>query len=131
MPVRYLSEEWLAAIDAELAGRDRLPSVAGVPVGLTQVVRDPAGDRTYHVSSHGGAVRAGWGPADPEDVRIVGDRTTAEAIASGARNAAEAFIRGEVRITGDPARLLAARELLAALDDVMAAVAARTTYGDA
>jgi putative sterol carrier protein len=129
--VRYLSEEWLAAVDAELAARRRLPAASAVAVGLTQVVRDPAGDRTYHVSSHGGEVRAGWGPADPEDVRIVEDRATAEAIASGTRNAAEAFIRGEVRIAGDPAHLLAARDLLAALDDVMATVAARTTYGDA
>lgn len=121
----------MAALDAELASRRRLPTVTGPPVGLTQVVRDPAGDRTYHVTSHGGAVRAGWGPAATEDVRITADRTTAEAIASGARNAAEAFIRGEVRIAGDPARLLAARELLVALDEVMAAVAAITVYGDA
>ncbi len=131
MLVRYLSEEWLAAIDAELAVRGRLPEASTPPVGLTQVVNHPAGDLVFHVSSHGGGARAGWGPASPEDVRIVEDRTTATAIASGARNAAEAFIRGEVRIVGDPSALLAARDLLAALDDVMAVVAARTRYDDA
>lgn len=131
MEVPYLSEAWLAAVDEELAARDRLPDAAAEPVGLTQVVRGPEGERTYHVTSHGGAVRAGWGPADPEDVRITGDRATLTAIASGARNAAEAFIRGEVRIAGDPAGLLAARHLLAALDDVMAVVAARTRFDGA
>lgn len=130
----YLSDEWLAAIDGELAARDRLRSGAAAAegIGLTQVVRaTDGGERVYHVTSHGGAVRAGWGPADPEDVRVTTDRATAAAVASGSRNAAEAFIRGEVHISGDPARLLAARDLLAALDDVMAEVTARTRFDDA
>lgn len=134
MQVAYLSEAWLAAVDGELAARHRLagtPATAGAPIGITQLVHDGDAHVVYHVAVRDGVVTAGWGPADPEDVRIVGDRATATAIASGARNAAEAFIRGEVRVTGDPGRLVGARDLLSALDDVMAAVAARTRFGDA
>jgi hypothetical protein len=128
----HLSGPWLAAVDDELAARDRLrPLAERCAVGITQVVTGGPAPLVYHVSSHDGSVRAAWGPATPEDVRITEDRSVARAIAAGERNAREAFITGQVTITGDQQRLIAAQELLGALDEVMATVTARTRFGDA
>ena len=132
MLLDYLSGPWLAAVDAELAARDRLRAVAAhCEVGLTQVITGAGEPLVYHVTSHGGEARAAWGPADPEDVRITEDRDTALAIAAGRRNAKEAFITGQVTITGDRQRLIVAHQVLAALDEVMAVVADRTRFTDA
>lgn len=129
----HLSEPWLAALDAALEARDRLrPLASQCALGVTQVVT--AGDGAplvYHFSSHGGAARVGPGPAEPEDVRITGDRGTTAAIAAGRANAAEAFITGRVVVTGDRMRLLDARALLQAYDDAVADVARHTRFADA
>ena len=135
MLVDHLSEAWLAAVDGELEARDRLRVVASrCPLGLTQVVTGAGAggvDLVYHLTSHGGAVRCGWGAARPEDVRITSDATTTGDIGAGRRNVKEAFITGQVTVVGDQRLLLESNELLAALDDVMAVVAARTRFADA
>jgi hypothetical protein len=132
MLVDHLSEEWLAAVDRELAARDRLRTLAATcPLGVTQVVTGGDDPVVYHFSSYGGAARAAWGEADPEDVRIVEDATTAAAIAAGRVNAGEAFITGRVVVTGDRQRLVAARALLGALDEAVTAVAAHTRFAGA
>jgi hypothetical protein len=132
MLVDHLSAAWLAAVDAELVARDRLRTqAAACALGITQVVTGGERPVVYHVSSHSGAARAAWGPADPEDVRIVEDAATAAAIAAGRANAGEAFISGRVVVTGDRQRLVAARALLDALDEAVTAVAARTRFADA
>ncbi len=126
--VEYLSPAWLDAIRDEVAHRTDLGALAAThAVGFTQEITDGP---TYHVSTHGGTVGVGWGPAQPEDLRLRTDRATATAVASGALNAQEAFITGHLRLSGDPDRLLAVQPLLAALDGAMAAVAARTSTGD-
>ena len=51
---------------------------------------------------------------------------TAVAVATGALNAQEAFIGGQIRLHGDQARLLAAQPVFGALDAVFADVRART-----
>ena len=132
MLVDHLSGAWLAAVDAELAARDRLRThAAACPMGITQVITGSDDPVVYHFSSHGGAARAAWGAADPEDVRIVEDATTAADIAAGRVNAGEAFITGRVVVTGDRQRLVAARALLGALDEAVAAVATRTRFAGA
>lgn len=132
MLLEHLSEPWLAAVDAELAARDRLrPHAAECAVGITQVVTGGTDPLVYHFSSHGGSARVAWGAAAPEDVRIVEDRSTAAAIATGRTNAGEAFITGRVVVSGDRQRLVAARSLLAAFDDAMSSVAACTRFDDA
>lgn len=123
--VEYLSPAWLDAIRDEVAQRPDLAELARThTVGFTQEITDGP---TYHVSTHTGAVEVGWGPAEPEDVRLRTDRRTAAAVASGTMNAQEAFITGHLRLSGAPDRLLEVQPLLAALDRAMAAVAARTT----
>jgi putative sterol carrier protein len=128
--MRYLSAEWIAAVSAAVAANSELQLVAAQhTVGLTQVVTGtPSGDVTYHLQSRGGIVRFSSGVAEPEDVRFTEPYETAVAVSTGALNAQEAFISGQIKFVGDHQRLIHAADLFAALNPVFEAVRLDTTY---
>ena len=128
--VRYLSLEWIDAVAARVADDRNLAGLAGEhEIGLTQLVTGgPEGDVTYHLQVGGGAVAFASGIADPEHVRMEQSWDTAVAVATGALNAQEAFISGQIRLHGDQGRLLAAQPVFGALDAVFADVRAATEY---
>ena len=128
--VRYLSLEWIDAVAARVADDRNLAGLAGEhEIGLTQLVTGgPEGDVTYHLQVGGGVVAFGSGIADPEHVRMEQSWDTAVAVATGALNAQEAFISGQIRLHGDQGRLLAAQPVFGALDAVFADVRAATEY---
>jgi hypothetical protein len=82
----------------------------------------------YHLNVEDGDASFGPGPAPGEQVRMVQDWETAVAVATGAVNAQEAFVRGRIRVMGDAQRLIEAGPLFAALDGVFATVRERTEY---
>jgi hypothetical protein len=127
---RYLSRDWLDALGDEAARSDEVrAAAAGCTIGLTQVVTDgPEGDVTYHLQVADGGVGFGPGPAASEDVRFVQDWDTAVAVATGALNAQEAFLRGRITMTGDQHRLVDAQAVLAVLEKVLLPVREATRY---
>lgn len=127
---RYLSLAWLDDLGTEVHASDAVrEAAAGRTIGVTQMVTDgPEGDVTYHLQVRDGEVTFGPGPAEPEDVRLVQSWETATAVATGTLNAQEAFLRGRIRLTGDPTRLMEATGIFAALDGVFATVRERTEY---
>ena len=130
--VAYLSPDWIAALHAA-ADTDRglREAAAGCTVGFTQVVvADGDDDVVYHVSVRNGALDIGAGPARPEDVRLTQRRATAVAVAVGRTNAQEAFISGDIEMTGDLNALREHLALLTALDRAWEPVRARTLYGE-
>lgn len=128
--IRYLSLEWIRELTREVADSERLAELAEQhPIGVTEVVTaGPEGDFTYHLQVGDGIARFGAGPADPEDVRIEQTWQTAVGVATGATNAQQAFITGEIRVTGDQAKLIEAQPVFAALDGVFSSVRERTRY---
>lgn len=128
--VRYLSLEWIDALEREVAARPTLAEVAAAHrIGVTQVVTaGPEGDITYHLQSSDGAVHFGAGSAFPEDVRMEQTWDTAVGVATGTLNAQEAFVTGRILLSGDQAALVAAQPLFGALAEVFAAVATSTEY---
>ena len=128
--LRYLSLDWLDALGAEVAASDRVrEAAAGRSIAVTQVVTGgPEGDVMYHLNVDDGDASFGPGPAPGEQVRMVQDWETAVAVATGAVNAQEAFVRGRIRVMGDAQRLIEAGPLFAALDGVFATVRERTEY---
>jgi putative sterol carrier protein len=128
--VRYLSLEWIDAVAARVAADGTLAGLAHEhEIGLSQVVTDgPEGDVTYHLQVGGGAIAFAPGVADPEHVRMEQSWDTAVAVATGALNAQEAFIDGQIRLHGDQGRLLAAQPVFGALDAVFADMRAATEY---
>lgn len=128
--VRYLGLEWIDALTAAVAADPVLGGLADEhAIGVTQVVDDgPEGTVVYHLQLGDGSARFGAGPADPEHVRLAQEWSTAVAVATGELDAEEAFIRGLIRLTGDPSALERALPVFAALDAVFRTVRDRTDY---
>ncbi len=128
--IRYLSLAWIRELTREVADSDDLAKLAGEhTIGVTQVVTDgPEGDVIYHLQVGDGSATFGAGPADPEDVRMEQSWETATGVATGTLNAQQAFITGQIRLTGDQAKLMDSQPVFAALDAVFASVRERTRY---
>lgn len=128
--VDYLSLAWIRELAGEVAASPTMADLAGRHrIGVTQVVTGaPDGDVTYHLQVGDGVATFGAGPADPEDVRMEQDHTTAVAVATGELNAQEAFITGRILLFGDREALMGAQEVFAALDTVFSVVRRRTRY---
>lgn len=116
--MQYLSPEWFVAADQAL--RVITPVPASVAVA-------------YHVTEDLGSVHYALvlGPdqvgistddavIDHADVSFTLERSLAEAVAIGDRNASSAFLDGELRLGGDINLLLEHAKTLADVDDVLA-----------
>jgi putative sterol carrier protein len=128
--VRYLSLAWIRELTREVAESETLQELATEHrIGVTQVVTDgPEGDVTYHLQVGDGEAAFGAGPAEPEDVKMQQEWSTAVAVATGAMNAQEAFITGKILLFGDQTALMTAQPVFGALDQVFSTVRERTRY---
>lgn len=127
--VAFLSDEWVAALDAAAASSAGLAqALAGVHLVVEQGVTGPGPDDvvTYHVTVDDGRVSVRPGPATAPTVRFRQDRATAAAIASGETSAQRAFMTGRLRVGGDLSVLANHGEALSELGDVFASVRAET-----
>ena len=127
--MRYLSDQWIKAIADDVASDATLAAVAvSHSVSVTQVVSGtPWGEVSYHLACQNGKVTFGKG-AIPSDIVFTQNYETAVDIALGRLNAAEAFINGKVRFTGDHEKVIAAQSFFAALDAVFTRVRAITKF---
>lgn len=128
--IRYLGLAWIRELTREVADSEQLAALANEhTIGVTQVVTGgPEGDVTYHLQVGNGDAAFGAGPADPEDVRMEQSWATAVGVATGALNAQQAFITGQIRLTGDQGKLMESQPVFAALDAVFSSVRRRTSY---
>ena len=128
--MRYLSPEWIDAAQRALADDPALPgALAGVTLTVEQAVDGaPGGTARWHVAIDHGRVALAAGPADHADLRFTTSYDTAAQIAAGTLAAQRAFVEGRLRVGGDLALLLAHQRAVAAVDDALAGVRARTTY---
>lgn len=126
---RYLSLDWIDELTSAVSRSETLTSAAaGRCFGVTQVVTDgPEGEVVYHLQVDGVA-SFGAGPAEPEHVRFVQDWDTAVAVATGAANAQEAFIKGRIVLYGDVQVVVDNQPVFAALAAVFDAVRPTTDY---
>lgn len=124
MGVRYLSDEWISTVAQVIATDVDIATLAAShPIRVVQVVTGgPNGDVTYHLVTGESGVVFAAGEVPGPDITFTQTWDTAVSIASGAANAAEAFINGRVRFTGDHTKVIAAQPLFAALDRVFSAV---------
>jgi hypothetical protein len=122
--VRYLSEEWLKALEAAAA-------TATIPDSLSlvvqQVVTDEQGEVAYCIRLGGGRVAVSPGRCDDADITLCSDRTIAADVARGILSAQTAFITGALTVHGDLSLLIDQAPGLQALDSVFAAARAETT----
>ena len=128
--MRYLSLEWIDALNDAVANSTAMQEAAAKEsIGVTQAVTGtPDGDVSYHLQVAGGRATFGAGAAEPEDVRMEQDWETAVGIALGNLDLEQALFNGRLRFSGDPERLMSARDVFAALNTIFDSVRARTTY---
>ncbi len=127
--MRYLSDEWITAAAQQLALDAPINALAPQhAVVITQLVTGtPFGDVSYHFACREGNLSFGKG-AVPSDVTFTQSYDTAVGVATGKVNAAEAFINGLVRFSGDHQKVIDAQPLFAALDAVFARIRETTEY---
>ena len=127
--VRFLSPEWIDALDEAVRGdADLRAATSGVRLTVEQHVTDPAGEVVYHVVVDDGRVAVAPGTADHADVTFVQDRDTATAIGDGTATAQDAFMSGRLRVSGDVPLLIRCKDALSGLDQALAGVRNHTTY---
>lgn len=127
---RYLSDEWLAALDeAAQQSRALRTATAGVHLVIQHVVTGtPDGDVSYHVVIDDGAVRFRPGVADEPTVTFRQDHATAVAVAKGELSAQAAFLNGTMAVRGDLTTLATHGDALTGVDGALDAVRAATEF---
>jgi putative sterol carrier protein len=123
--VRFLTPEWVAALDA--AAREAAVP-AGVRLTIQQIVTDDGGDVRYHLVLQDGRLRVHPGEAAAADVTLIQDREVAAAFSRGELNAQQALEGGRLKLRGDIGHLAREGRALTAVEDVFAAVRAATSY---
>jgi hypothetical protein len=113
--VEFLSEAWVAALSARLAGAG--PGSDTPAVVVQQHVTDgPAGDVYYHLELDADGGRAEPGPADRPTVTFTQDWATARALHDGTLTPQEAVLSGRLRVEGTVTDLVPWAAVLAAVD---------------
>jgi putative sterol carrier protein len=109
MAVKYLTEEWIAALNEALNAHDGFKGAAsGVSLAFQFNVTDvPEGSvDQYYLKIDGGEAAAGSGEVGDSDVGITSNYDTSAAIAKGELNTQTAFMTGKLKVTGNLAKLM-------------------------
>jgi hypothetical protein len=124
--LRFLSPEWIAALDEAAQGMSTDASFV-----FQQVVTGcPQGDDPvrYHLRFGDGRLSVHPGQADEPDVTVAAPYAVAVALARGEVNAQQALTGGQLRLSGNVKVLASPARSLAQLSDVFAAVRNDTDY---
>jgi putative sterol carrier protein len=120
MPVRFLSDEWVAEVKERLNASDAFRAgAANTNATLQQVIASPEGERRYWIRLADGTIDMGSGEVEQADATISQDFETAAALARGELNPVSAFMSGRLRINGSMSLLLQLQGALAELPRVM------------
>ena len=125
--VRFLTGEWIAALDAAAQEASVPPEVW---LTIQQIVAgdDGGGDVRYHLVLADGRIRVHPGDAENADVTLVQSRAVAASLSRGELNAQQALEAGRLKLRGDIGQLGRHAKALTAMQDVFAAVRTDTEY---
>lgn len=126
--VRFLSDEWIAALDSAAQEASMPPDVR---LTIQQVVTGEGGaggEVRYHLVLADGRLRVHPGEAVDPDVTLVQARDVAAALSRGELNAQQALEAGRLKLRGDISHLGRQGKALTAVEDVFGAVRAATEY---
>ena len=121
MPVKYLSQEWIDAYNAALAGDGAVrAALAGKSATLQMVISDaPQGEVRYWLRIADGDASTGLGEAADADVTIRQSYETSAQVNKGELDGQKAFMQGKVKISG---KMLKMMQLRSPLEKVQAAL---------
>jgi hypothetical protein len=124
--MRYLSDEWIAAID--LAVRTAAQTGPDQRLVVDQHVEGVIDYRIVVARTGAGAWAGIDAAAPPPDAAFYQTEATARAIARGDTDAHQAFLLGAIRFEGDVDLLIERRDTMTWLEQVLAPVMAATTF---
>jgi hypothetical protein len=104
------------------------PTNGGGTTVQFEVVGGPGGDRAWHLQLGPTGARAVPGAVAAPTVTFTQPWATAMAVAQGRRSTQDALLAGEVRVGGDPTRLVPWRRAVQAAEASVARLNASTTY---
>lgn len=121
MAVKFLSEDWLNAVNETLAAdSDYQAATSTTDITLQFVVTDtPDGEVQYTVTTGGGTTTFAGGTNEDADAIIRNDYETAKAISSGDLNTQAAFISGKLKVEGNLAKIMMNQSALTALANAL------------
>jgi putative sterol carrier protein len=118
--VKFLSDEWAAALKAELNASDAFrQAAAGHQATIQQVIGGPDGDVPYWIVIADSAIDMGTGTVDGADATITENYETAVKLATGELSPVTAFMTGKIKIAGNMGLLLGLQGVLTQLPAAM------------
>ena len=121
MPVKYLSQEWVDAYNAAMAGDDAVrAALKGKSATLQMVISGaPQGEIRYWLRIADGDASTGLGDAADSEVTISQSYETSAQVNKGELDGQKAFMQGKVKISG---KMLKMMQLRSPLEKVQAAL---------
>ena len=121
MGVKFLSEEWMKAVQDALNSNETFKSAAGSQnAKVQQVVTTPEGEQRYWFKLEAGQATLGTGDSpDTADATITQDYETAVALSKNELSGTAAYMSGKLRVSGDLMKLM---QLQGALGQMPAAL---------
>jgi putative sterol carrier protein len=105
--VKFLSDEWAAAVTDALNSNDQFKQAAGSHSARIQnVVSAPDGEIKYFFQIQDGKAEVSLGEIDSAEATISQDYDTAAALMKNELSATAAYMSGRIRINGDLMRLM-------------------------
>jgi putative sterol carrier protein len=118
--IRFLSEEWAAAVMEAVNSNDEFAKAAGTAAArLQQVITKPDGDAHYWTVVEGGKLSLGIGDLETADATITQSYETAVALAKREINPVTSFMMGKIKIDGNMGMLMGLTGALGKIADAM------------
>lgn len=124
MAVKYLSEEWMSAVQDALNSSDAFQNAAkGQSAKLQNIVTGaPSGDVHYSFVLDGGKVSLANGDVDGAEATISNDYDTAVKLNKGELQGQAAFMQGKVKISGNLMKMMQLQGVLGAMPAAVSSV---------
>lgn len=121
MAVKFLTEQWAQEVNGVLSSSAEFKSAAAMKeLRLEQVVTDaPQGPMTFYFKLGEGNGEVGLGGLANADATITQSYDTAAAISRGETSPQQAFMKGELKVTGNMMKLLQLQGVLGALSSAV------------
>lgn len=118
--MKFLSEEWAAAVTEALNGSDAFKQAAGSnSATLQQVVSTPEGEIKYYFKLDGGKAEVALGEVDSPDATITQDYDTAVALSKAELSGTAAYMSGKVKVSGDLMKLMTLQGMFNTLPSIV------------
>jgi putative sterol carrier protein len=118
--VKFLSDEWAAAVTEALNSSEAFTQAAGSQTAkLQQVVETPEGEKRYYFKLEDGKAEVAMGEVEGAEATISQDYETAVALSKAELSPTAAYMSGKLKIQGDLMRLMQLQGTLANLPQML------------